>query len=166
MSIGRKEAVAVTVGVLLVTAAFVVPQLHLGIVTPLINSTPAQIKSFADTAPIFGWWNAHRWGTVPAILIGAAAVMWGTLDSPAAALAGVDAHNVGDIDAVGVRARDDRRLAARFRRPAHRPPRIPQSGTDDHRHPPRPSAPSPAASLISNRIRGSPMSPAIRPARC
>ncbi|WP_396925725.1 hypothetical protein [Mycolicibacterium sp.] len=78
MSIGRKEAVAVTVGVLLVTAAFVVPHLHLGIVTPLINSTPAQIKSFADTAPIFGWWNAHiGWGTVPAILIGAAAVMWG-----------------------------------------------------------------------------------------
>ncbi len=63
MSIGRREAVAVTVGVLLVVAAFVVPHLHLGIVTPLINSSPAQIKSFADTAPIFGWWNAHvGWG--------------------------------------------------------------------------------------------------------
>ncbi|MGY4712028.1 hypothetical protein ACXDF8_21080 [Mycolicibacterium sp. CBM1] len=78
MSIGRKEAVAVTVGVLLVVAAFVMPHLNLGIVTPLINSTPAQIKSFADTAPIFGWWNAHiGWGTVPAIAIGAAAVVWG-----------------------------------------------------------------------------------------
>ncbi len=78
MSIGRKEAVAAGVGLLLVIAAFVVPHLHLGIVTPLINSTPAQIKSFADTAPIFGWWNAHiGWGTVPAILIGAAAVVWG-----------------------------------------------------------------------------------------
>lgn len=78
MSIGRKEAVAVTAGVVLVVAAFVVPHLHLGIVTPLINSTPAQIKGFADTAPIFGWWNAHvGWGTVPAILIGAAAVLWG-----------------------------------------------------------------------------------------
>jgi len=76
--IGRKETVAVTVGVLLVVAAFVVPHLHLGIVTPLINSTPAQVKSFADTAPIFGWWNAHiGWGTVPAILIGAATVVWG-----------------------------------------------------------------------------------------
>src|SRR6478736_9721733 len=76
--IGRREAVAVTVGVLLVVAAFVVPHLHLGIVTPLINSTPEQIKSLADTAPIFGWWNAHvGWGTVPAILIGAAAVVWG-----------------------------------------------------------------------------------------
>ena len=63
MSIGRKEAIAVSVGVLLVAAAFVVPHLHLGIVTPLINSTPEQINSFADTAPIFGWWNAHvGWG--------------------------------------------------------------------------------------------------------
>jgi hypothetical protein len=76
--IDRKAAVAVAVGVILVVAAFVVPHLHLGIVTPLINSTPAQIYSFADTAPIFGWWNAHvGWGTVPAILIGIAAVWWG-----------------------------------------------------------------------------------------
>ena len=78
MSIGRKEAVAVGLGVVLVVAAFVVPHLHLGIVTPLINSTPAQIHDFADTAPIFGWWNAHvGWGTGPAILIGLAAVLWG-----------------------------------------------------------------------------------------
>jgi hypothetical protein len=78
VSIGRKEAIAVTVGVLVVVAAFVVPHLDLGIVTPLINSTPEQITSFADTAPIFGWWNAHvGWGTVPAILIGGAAVVWG-----------------------------------------------------------------------------------------
>jgi hypothetical protein len=78
VSIGRKEAIAVSVGVLLVVAAFVVPHLHLGIVTPLINSSPAEIKNFADTAPIFGWWNAHvGWGTIPAILIGAAAVVWG-----------------------------------------------------------------------------------------
>jgi hypothetical protein len=78
VSIGRREAIAVSVGVLLVVAAFVVPHLNLGIVTPLINSTPAQINSFAQTAPIFGWWNAHvGWGTVPAILIGVAAVVWG-----------------------------------------------------------------------------------------
>ncbi|TGD88890.1 hypothetical protein BayCH28_05685 [Mycolicibacterium sp. CH28] len=78
MNIGRKEAVAVSLAALLVVAAFAVPHLHLGIVTPLINSTPEQIKSFADAAPIFGWWNAHiGWGTVPAILIGAAAVVWG-----------------------------------------------------------------------------------------
>ena len=76
--IGRREAVAVTVGALLVVAAFVVPHLHLGIVTPLINASKARLYSFADTAPIFGWWNAHvGWGTVPAIVIGIAAVLWG-----------------------------------------------------------------------------------------
>ncbi|MCI4673547.1 hypothetical protein [Candidatus Mycolicibacterium alkanivorans] len=79
MSIGRKEALAVGVGVLLLVAAFVVPDLHLGIVTPLIKMSPGELKSFADAAPIFGWWNAHvGWGTVPAILIGAAAVLWGS----------------------------------------------------------------------------------------
>jgi hypothetical protein len=76
--IGRKEAVAVTVGLLLVVAAFVVPHLHLGVVTPLINASKARLYSFADTAPIFGWWNAHvGWGTLPAIVIGIAAVLWG-----------------------------------------------------------------------------------------
>jgi methylthioxylose transferase len=76
--IGRREAVAVTVAVLVVLAAFVVPHLHLGIVTPLINAPAARLYSFADTAPIFGWWNAHvGWGTVPAIVIGVAAVVWG-----------------------------------------------------------------------------------------
>ena len=61
MRIGRREAVAVTVGMLLVVAAFVVPHLHLGVVTPLIHASPARLHGFADTAPIFGWWNAHAW---------------------------------------------------------------------------------------------------------
>ena len=75
---GRREAVAVTLGVLVVVAAFVVPHLHLGIVTPLINASPVRLHAYADTAPIFGWWNAHvGWGTVPAIVIGIAAVLWG-----------------------------------------------------------------------------------------
>ncbi len=74
----RRELVAVLLAVILVVAAFVVPHLHLGIVTPLINMTPQQIHDFANTAPIFGWWNAHAgWGTGPAILIGVAAVLWG-----------------------------------------------------------------------------------------
>ena len=55
-----------------------VPRLNLGIVTPLINASPQRFRSFADTAPIFGWWNAHVGpGTIPAIAIGLAAVLWG-----------------------------------------------------------------------------------------
>ncbi len=78
MRVGRKEVVAVAVGVILVVAAFVVPHLHLGIVTPLINASPKRFHDFAGAAPIFGWWNAHvGWGTAPAIVIGAAAVLWG-----------------------------------------------------------------------------------------
>jgi hypothetical protein len=78
MRVGRKETVAVIMAVLLVVAAFVVPHLHLGIVTPLIHATPQRFRDFAGTAPIFGRWNAHvGWGTAPAILIGAATVLWG-----------------------------------------------------------------------------------------
>ena len=91
MRTGRREIIAVALAVLLVVAAFVVPHLHLGIVTPLINSTPPRIHDFADTAPIFGWWNAHvGWGTVPAIVIGAAAVLWGPRSGAAAAVAVAD----------------------------------------------------------------------------
>ena len=69
----RSEAVAVPIAVVLVAAAFVVPHLHLGIVTPLIHASPARIRQLADTAPIFGWWNLHvGWGTPFAVLIGAA----------------------------------------------------------------------------------------------
>ncbi|HNP13357.1 MAG TPA: hypothetical protein PKM33_08880 [Mycobacterium sp.] len=78
MSIGRRETVAVAAGALLVVAAFVVPDLHLGVVTPLVKMTPQQIRDFADAAPIFGWWRPHMgWGTVPAILIGLFAVVSG-----------------------------------------------------------------------------------------
>ena len=74
----RRDLVAVALAVVLVVAAFVVPHLGLGIVTPLINATPERFRDFAGTAPIFGWWNAHvGWGTVPAIVIGAAAVLAG-----------------------------------------------------------------------------------------
>ncbi|CAN5714533.1 membrane protein [soil metagenome] len=78
MKTGRRELVAVTFAVLLVTAAFVVPHLDLETVTPLINATPERFEAFAGTAPIFGWWEAHvGWGTVPAILIAVGAVLWG-----------------------------------------------------------------------------------------
>ncbi|TRW86354.1 hypothetical protein FK535_07815 [Mycolicibacterium sp. 018/SC-01/001] len=78
MSVSRREVVAVTVAVVLVAAAFVVPHLHLPVVTPLLNADPQRFRDFADTAPIFGWWNAHVGpGTVPAVLIGLAAIVWG-----------------------------------------------------------------------------------------
>ena len=78
MKTGRRELVAVALAVVLVVAAFVVPHLDLGIVTPLINATPERFTAFAGTAPIFGWWEPHvGWGTVPAVLIGLAAVLWG-----------------------------------------------------------------------------------------
>jgi hypothetical protein len=74
----RREAISVTVGVLLLVAAFVVPHLHLDVVTPLLNATPERFRSFAATSPVFGWWEAHTgWGTAPAILIALAAVLWG-----------------------------------------------------------------------------------------
>jgi len=78
VKIERGEAFAVSLGVVLVVAAFVVPHLGLSTVTPLIRSTPQQIHDFADTAPIFGWWKAHvGWGSIAAIAIGFSAVLWG-----------------------------------------------------------------------------------------
>jgi methylthioxylose transferase len=74
----RRELLAVLAAALLVAAAFVVPHLNLGGVRPLINATPQRLRDFADTAPIFGWWEAHvGWGTLPAIVIGGAAVLCG-----------------------------------------------------------------------------------------
>ena len=74
----RGEAVAVPAAIALVVAAFVVPDLHLGIVTPLINASPVQIYRFTNTAPIFGWWDFHLgWGSAAAVIIGVAAVIWG-----------------------------------------------------------------------------------------
>ena len=78
VKVGQREAVAVSLGVTLVVAAFVVPHLRLGTVTPLIHSTPQAIHDLTDTAPIFGWWNAHvGWGSNGAVTIGVAAVIWG-----------------------------------------------------------------------------------------
>jgi methylthioxylose transferase len=75
---GRREAVAVLAGVALVVAAFVVPHLGLGIVTPLIHVSPQAFHDLADTAPIFGWWKAHfGWGSIAAVAIGIAAILWG-----------------------------------------------------------------------------------------
>ena len=78
MKIGRREAVPVSLGVVLIAAAFAIPHMNLGIVRPLIRSSSKQVHDYADTAPIFGWWDAHvGWGSIGAVVIGVAAVLWG-----------------------------------------------------------------------------------------
>ncbi len=74
----RGEAVAVPLGVAVLAAAFAVPHLRLGTVTPLIRADALRIHQYADTAPIFGWWDVHfGWGSIAAVLIAVAAVCWG-----------------------------------------------------------------------------------------
>jgi len=77
VKVGRREAVAVAVGLVLVAAAFVLPRMHWGVI-PLRNSTPERFAAHVGAAPIFGWWEAHvGWGTGPAVLIALGAVVWG-----------------------------------------------------------------------------------------
>jgi hypothetical protein len=77
--IGRKEAIAATVGLVLVVAAFVLPRLHWGIRTRS-DIGPQRFAWHTDAAPIFGPFDAHAsWGTGAAILLGLAAVIWGPI---------------------------------------------------------------------------------------
>ena len=81
MRIGRREAFretgAVVVGLVLVTAAFVLPRLNLG-VNPRRDIGLERFAMRAGAAPIFGYWDPHvGWGTAAAIVIALAAVMWG-----------------------------------------------------------------------------------------
>ena len=85
MRIARREAVpevlreksAVAVAVVLVAAAFVLPRLNWGI-KPRSDIGLERFGTRAGAAPIFGYWDIHAgWGTVPALLIAVAAVVWG-----------------------------------------------------------------------------------------
>ncbi len=77
MKVARRELSAVAVGVVLVTAAFVLPRLHLG-VRPRLDVGEERFGTHAGASPIFGAWEIHAsWGTGPAILIAVAAVVWG-----------------------------------------------------------------------------------------
>ena len=128
-----KYALTYLGGVLLV-AAFVVPHLHLGIVTPLINARRDAYSVRRHRADLRvverprrvghhpGRRHRHRRGAV------------GPDRGAAAAVAGADVGDMGDVVRMGVLAGDDRRLAARFRRPAHRPPRVSAPGAHGHRH--------------------------------
>jgi methylthioxylose transferase len=78
VKIARRDAIAAAVGLVLVAAAFVLPRLHWGIESRR-HTTPDRFGWHAGAAPIFGWFDAHvGWGTAPAILLGLAAVVWGT----------------------------------------------------------------------------------------
>ncbi|MBW0014942.1 hypothetical protein [Mycobacterium sp.] len=77
MRIARREGLAVAIGAGLVAAAFVLPHVNVG-VRPRLDLGPEPLATHADSAPIFGTWEVHAsWGTVPAILIAVAAVVWG-----------------------------------------------------------------------------------------
>ena len=165
--IGRREAVAVAVGALLVVAAFVVPHLHLGIVTPLIHATAAAVPRLrrhrADLRMVE---RPRRLGHRPGDRHRRRGGAVGPGGRAAPAVAGADVGHLGDGVRVGVLAGDDRRLAARLRR--HGSP--PATNTCARCRPsptfPKRCAHSPAESLISNRIRGSRTCRAIRRARC
>lgn len=63
---------------ILVAIAFIAPHTGLDALRPLINSTAEQIRTFAQVAPLFGWWNAHvGWGTLAAIPIAIGVAWWG-----------------------------------------------------------------------------------------
>jgi methylthioxylose transferase len=75
--VARREALAVAVGVALVAAAVVLPRLNWG-VKPRQDTGLEHFAMRAGAAPIFGYWDIHAsWGIGPAILIAAAAVVWG-----------------------------------------------------------------------------------------
>ncbi|ULL09459.1 hypothetical protein CKW46_06860 [Mycobacterium liflandii] len=77
MRIARRETAAVTVGVVLVAAAFVLPRLDLG-VKPRRDIGLERFASRAGAAPIFGYWDIHAsWGTIAAILLALAVLVWG-----------------------------------------------------------------------------------------
>ena len=75
--IARREPAAVAVAVVLVAAAFVLPRLNWGI-NPRSDIGLERFGTHAGAAPIFGYWDIHAgWGTILALLIAVAAVVWG-----------------------------------------------------------------------------------------
>lgn len=78
MRVARRELIAVAAAALLVTAAVVLPRMHLGI-DPRRDTGLERFGMRAGAAPIFGYWDVHAgWGTAPAILLALAVVLWGT----------------------------------------------------------------------------------------
>jgi hypothetical protein len=68
---------AVAVGAGLVVAAVVLPWLDRG-VRPRLDIGPERFATHAESTPLFASWEIHAsWGTVPAILLAVAGVVWG-----------------------------------------------------------------------------------------
>ena len=113
IDIGRRESVAVGAAVLLLVVAFVVPHLHLGIVTPLLHATPAQIHDYAETAPVSSHirdyqpnsWITHVSSHPPGAL---RRFVWlDRIGLPGGAWAGLFCLLIGSSAAVAITARND-----------------------------------------------------------
>jgi len=75
--VARRETAAVAGAVVLVAAAVLLPRLDRG-VRPRLDIGPERFATHAQAAPLFGTWEIHAsWGTLPAVLIAVAAVLWG-----------------------------------------------------------------------------------------
>ena len=77
MRVVRRETAAVAGAVVMVAAAVLLPRLDRG-VRPRLDIGPERFATHAQAAPLFGTWEIHAsWGTLPAVLIAVAAVLWG-----------------------------------------------------------------------------------------
>lgn len=73
-----RDFIGAALALMLVVAAFVVPHLGLGSVTPILDNTTESYKDFSDANPLFGFVDAHfGWGTPIALVVAVAVVMWG-----------------------------------------------------------------------------------------
>lgn len=62
---------------MVVVAAFVVPYLGLGSLTPAHSTASDLFANFSDADPLFGFWNIHvGWGTPAAVVIAIGVVLW------------------------------------------------------------------------------------------
>ena len=65
---------------ILVVAAFVVPHLHLGWLSPVVHQPPGEYRILAGTAPLLGSWMPHASPATPcAVILAIAVVGWGPM---------------------------------------------------------------------------------------
>ena len=77
-AVTRGDVASALLAAAVVAAAFLVPHLHDGTVTPLLSPSRWGYFDFADAAPLSGRRLAHiGWGTPAAVAIAAAVVGWG-----------------------------------------------------------------------------------------